>query len=723
VPVSERSTRRLVVLQVLVLALLLTLIGRLFEVQLLSGEEYRAAAAEGRTREVLIPAVRGAVLDQAGRPLIGSRVTLVVTVDRHVLDTEPDDGEATRDRLADVLGIARADLDDRLKWCGEEGAKPPPVCWNGSIYQPIPVAKDVSVEAALQIMERRSEFRGVQAAPEAVRTYPGPQGANLAHVLGWVGPVSEEELTAAAEGEGGVRLQRQDLVGRSGLEREYDAILRGQPGVRTLAIDPRGLVTQVLSETEPQAGPYLVTSIDARLQRSVEDALRGGILASRAEGFPADSGAAIVMDATNGRILAMASEPTYDPSVWVGGISNREFRALTSTKAGTPLVSRATQGLFPPASTFKVITTAAAADAGYSLSSSYNCPGSLEVGNRRFRNFESVGYGYMDLRRALIVSCDTIYYQMAYEMWLADGGNSPKERPADPIERMARAFGLGAPTGIDLPEDSPGRVGGREFKARSWEENKDTYCERARNGYPEVREEDPERAALLQQFAVENCEEGGNFRAGDAVNLSIGQGDTVTTPLQLAVAYAAIGNGGTLWQPRVGRAVISADGSRIEPIRPERAGRIPVPRATREYIADALADVVTTGTAAGAFAGFPHDQVRVAGKTGTGEVLGQADTAWFASYAPADDPQYVVVVLISQGDTGGRTAAPVVRRIYEALYGISGSSVDPDRSVLVGGAPASGYPLVRADGTVASPEESVIRPVDPGDAVRGATTP
>lgn len=713
---SQRSTRRLIVLQVLILALLVTLVGRLLEIQVVSGEQYRAAAAENRTREVLIPAVRGAVLDQAGRPLIGSRVSLVVTVDRHVLEKEADGGAAVRARTADLLGMPLADLNDRLKWCGEEGAKPPPVCWNGSIYQPIPVAKDVPVDAALQIMERRAEYRGVQAAPEAVRTYPSPFGANLAHVLGWVGPVSEDDLAAAAEG--GSRLQRRDLIGRAGLERQYDAALRGEPGVRTLAIDPRGLVSGILSETEPVAGSYLVTSIDAHLQRVVEDELHAGLLASRAEGFPADSGAAIVMDATNGRILAMASEPTYDPAIWVGGISNRAFKALTSTKAGTPLVSRATQGLFPPASTFKIITTAAAVDAGYSLTSSYNCPGFLEVGTRRFRNFESVGYGFMNMARALIVSCDTIFYQMAYEMWLADGGNRPKASPSDPIERMARAFGLGSPTGIDLPEDSPGRVGGREFKVANWERNKDTYCERGRTGYPEVAKTDPERAALLRAFAAENCKEGFTFRAGDAVNLSIGQGDMVATPLQMAVAYAAIGNGGTLWQPRVGRALISADGSWIEPIRPQRAGKLPVSRTTRTYIADALADVVTAGTAAGAFAGFPHDQLRIAGKTGTGEVLGQDDTAWFASYAPAADPKYVVVVLISQGDTGGRTAAPVVRRIYEAIYGISGGTVDAQRSVLVGGEPASGYPLVRPDGTIVSPEQQVVKPVDPGDVAR-----
>jgi len=373
-------------------------------------------------------------------------------------------------------------------------------------------------------------------------------------------------------------------------------------------------------------------------------------------------------------------------------------------KNGIPLISRATQGLFAPASIYKVITTAAAAENGFDLNAIYQCPPQMEIGTRVFRNYESIGFGPITLQRAMEVSCDTVFYDIANTLWLRDGGLNPIDKPVDAVENMSFAFGLGSKTGIDLPEEVRGRVGGRIFKRNFWDKNHEVWCERAENGYPEVEAVDPERARMLQKFAKENCTEGMRFRAGDAVNISIGQGDTVVTPLQMAMAYAAIANGGTVYEPRVVKAIMNADGSVAEKIEPKVKNKLPISNETLKYIQKSLETTTISGTGAPPFVGFPLSRIPVATKTGTGEVLGKQSTSWFASYAPADNPQYAVVLMVAQGGTGSGTSAPSVRRIYEELFGIRGSTIDPATSILEGGAPTSKLPTIRTDGLPDYPE-------------------
>jgi penicillin-binding protein 2 len=422
----------------------------------------------------------------------------------------------------------------------------------------------------------------------------------------------------------------------------------------------------------------------------------------------------VVLDAKTGAVYAIASYPSYDPSVWVGGISERQFRWLANEKNGVPLISRAIQGMFPPASTFKVITAAAAAAAGFSMDAIYQCPSTFRVGDRDFGNFGLASYGAITMQRAMEVSCDTIFYQFAYKLWLRDGGQEPEGPVSDDIENMSRAFGLGARTGIDLLEEVSGRVGGRDFRQKNWEQNKEIWCKRGRDGYPEIADTDAARAQLLQAYAVENCDHGYLLRGGDAVNLAIGQGDTVVTPLQMAVVYAAIANDGRLVTPHIGKAIVSSTGEVVRSIEPETAGKLPVSRKTMKYLQESLPGVVTRGTAAGAFVGFPNDVIPVAGKTGTGEVVAKGDTAWFVGYAPVSDPRYVVAVTISQGGTGGGNAAPAVRGILEAIYGVSGPSIDPATSVFIGGAPARALPQIQTDGQVVPPSsDSTYQPPKP----------
>lgn len=701
---SERSNLRLIVLGVLILSLIVTLLGRLYYLQVMTGDTYRVAAENNTVREIVTPAVRGLILDQAGRPLVSNRTSLVVTVDRTVLQREPDRGEAVIERLSEALDVPAQKIKDRLMNCGTEGAKPPPVCWNGSTYQPVPIAKDVKTQTALTIMEKRREFPGVSAQLEAIRVYPMPFDMNAAHILGYLGPVTEEQLEGQADPEAWDRLRRTDVVGRTGLEASYDELLRGKPGVTTLAVDTRGEVTGTLDERPPVAGDYLVTSIDARLQSVVERQLVRAIQRAQAQGYPGDSGAAVVVDVRNGHILAMASYPTYDPAIWVGGVTREQFDELMESES---LASNAIQGIFAPGSTYKVISTAAAGREGFTLYGDYDCPRKLRLGTQVFRNYESAGYGRISLARALEVSCNTVFYGIADRMWDQAGGAKAGREAPDPIAETAAMFGLGQPTGIDLPGESAGRIASREFKVKNWEAKRDVWCKNAVEGYPETRKTDPKLADYFTALDKENCADGFRWREGDALNASIGQGDTAVTPLQMAMVYAAIANGGTVYRPQVAKGIIAADGTVVREFEPIVQSKVDVPKSTIRFLQRALPGVTTDGSGKEPFIGFPLDQIGIASKTGSAQVTGnKVSTSWFASYAPAKNPRYAVVMMVTQGGTGSKTSGPSVRKIYEALFGVSGTSVRPQRSVLVGGVPRKALPKVRADGTPVAPQRA-----------------
>lgn len=664
-----RSRVRLAVVGLVVASLFLTLVGRLAWVQLIQTDGAGVVAADARLRTVSTPAVRGSVLDRAGRPLATNRTALVISVDPLTLADQPDGGAAVRQRLATTLGLTVAEVQARITACGAPGAAPPPVCYAGSPVQPAPVAEDVDPVVALQIVEHPDAFPGVQADGQTVRAYPAPDGVSAAHLLGYLTPVTADELATTGRGLGAAGLASADLVGRSGLEQVYDRDLRGTAGSRTVEVDVRGAVVAETDRTASIAGNDLVTSIDARIQAATEHALAEAIARARTltdpDGRPylADGGAAAVLDVTDGSVVALASAPAYDPGLWVGGISSSAYAGLIAEEAGVPLLSRAVQGAYAPASTFKAITTAAALEAGLGPGP-YDCTSDLAIGDRTFRNYESRAYGTISLARALEVSCDTVFYRIAYDLWLRDGGTSPVAAPADPVTTMAHGFGLGAPTGVDLPDEAGGRIADREWKQATWAASRDEICARASTGYPEVAETDPARAEYLLALARENCADGWRVRAGDAVNTAIGQGDTLVTPLQVLVAYAAIANGGTLWEPRVGQTVVDRAGAVVREIPPVAAGRLPVSAPTLAYLRAALEGVPRSGTGAAAFAGFPLDRIPIGAKTGSGEVFGQQSTSWFVAFSD----RYAVVMTVSQGGTGGGTSGPGVRAIFDALY-------------------------------------------------------
>jgi penicillin-binding protein 2 len=718
---SERSRLRLVVVQVLVLSLVATLLGRLWYLQVVASENYKSAAAENGTREIITPAARGMILDARGRPLARNRTALVVSVSRTAMLRQPDGGKALVAKVAEVIGEPFQEVWERTRLCGSPGAPPAPRCFNGSPYQPIPLTDEASTAMALQIMERREDFPGVTAELTSVREYPQPLGANAAHELGYLGPVTEDELkqrnAAAGTGADGATetvLQGTDLIGRAGLEREYDDDLRGRPGVKTLAVDHRGGVIGTVSETQPTPGNYLVTTIDAKVQAAAEQQLKAAIMRARHTGdinkgfakYKADSGAVVVMDVRTGGIVAMASWPTYDPNIWVGGISSKDYKAITSKKHNYPNQSRAFQGEFAPGSTFKAISTPAAVRAGYSLNGSYPCPSAYPIGGSLKGNYESEAFGTISFRRAIQVSCDTVFYKFAYETWLREGGLHPKKGVKDPFTEEAKGFGLGKPTGIDLPSEADGRIADRAWKKAYWKATKDFYCAKAKTGYPEVARQDPRRAAYLLQLSKENCADGWAYRGGDAANFAIGQGDTLVTPLQMARVYSAVANGGTLVTPHIGRAVITPEGRLVRRIDPAPAGRAPTSKRTLAWLRSALRSVTEQGTGYGPFfrAGFPIDKLPVASKTGTAEVYGKQSTSWFATFAPANKPQYAVVMMVSQGGTGSGVSGPSVAELYKTLFGVHGSKVDLAAASPPGGHPTTALPQVRPDGTVVTPE-------------------
>ncbi|MFF4355768.1 penicillin-binding protein 2 [Streptomyces sp. NPDC001604] len=694
IPETGRTPRvqiRLVVIQILVLSLLGTLGGRLWYLQIREGSQYAKEASGNHVQQVVDPAVRGSILDARGVALADNETRLVVSASRTDLLKMKDDGKAVLTKLAGVLGMKPKEVMQRVRLCD---AKTPQPCWNGSPFQPIPITDEATPRQAMQIRERSEDFPGITAEPEALRRYPGPGKSNTAQVLGYLSPVTDEEIQKAKDTDS--PYLRSDQVGRSGLERQYDKELRGKAGVTRYEVDNLGRVIGKAKADPAQAGSTLVTSIDARVQRVAEYELDNAMKIARGqydkvtgEKYKADSGAVIVMEAKTGRIVAMASAPTYDPNVWVGGISAKDYKQLTGKDSDYPLLNRAIQGQSAPGSTFKVVSTAAAVQAGYAWDGGYPCTSSYSVGGQVFKNFEGESFGPISLGRALEVSCDTVFYGLADREWKKDGGINPKKgQPKDYFYKTAHQFGLGKQTGIDLPNEVTGRVPDRKWKEDYWKANKDAWCKSGKKG-----------GTYVQRIEYEGCLEGYKMREGDSINYSIGQGDTLLTPIQEAMIYGALANGGTEHVPTIGKAIISADGRTVKEIKPRVLRRLPISEATHKGIDKALAGVITAGTAAWKFKGWPQDKITLHAKTGTAEVYGKQTTSWLATYSK----DYSVVMTIAQAGTGSGASGEAVRSIYSALYGVQpDGSIDNKKALLP--SPQKGLPKVKTDGTIASPK-------------------
>ncbi|HXF57627.1 MAG TPA: penicillin-binding protein 2 [Actinomycetota bacterium] len=633
---GARVRRRLRVLATLLVLLFSALATRLWFLQVLASPRYARLAEANAVKLVALPPPRGEILDRHGRVLASTRTSIVVTVTRQEIRGRE---REVLGRLARVLGVPARVLRQRLR---DPRLYP---------YQPVPVARDVPLSTYLYLGEHRDRFPGVDVQVEAVRDYP--LGELAAHVIGYVGEVSAGEL--ASDQFRGYRPG--DLVGKAGVERTYERWLQGRRGYRQLLVDAQGrLLDPDFGYLPPTRGHDLVLSIDARIQRLAARALREGILAARgqvhrASGQPlrATSGAVVVMDPRDGRVLAMASFPSFDPSVFVSGeLTRDEYRRLTSPEAGDPLLNRAIAGTWPPGSTVKPLVALAALKEGIaSLDGRYACPAAWSLGGHVWNNWAPYHFGWLTIAESIVISCDTVYYPWGYQFYLLYD-RTGKEL----MQRDLRRMGLGRRTGIDLPGETAGVVGDQRYKERLFKSNP---------GY----------------FGTDY-----RWYPGDNVNMSIGQGMIEITPVQLAVAFSAIANGGTVWSPRVAWKVLAPDGRVVKVVHPRRLGRLPLPRKAIAYVRNAMAQVPVRGTAAGAFAGFPLDRIPVGGKTGTADVPGRQPTSWFGAFAPANDPRYVVVAVVEEGGFGAQTAAPVVRRVLEGIFrlpqagALSGSLAD-----------------------------------------------
>lgn len=633
---NDSARLRLTIVGIVVVSLFSAVFARLWYLQVLDSETLKAEATRNQVRLVFEPAPRGRILDRQGRPLVENRIAEAVTVTR----AEVKDNDDVLARLAALLGISVVELERRIDDL------------RYSPFRPVPVAEGVPEDKIVYLREHAADFPGVHVQALAERAYPNP-GLG-AHVLGYVGEINDKEL-AGREKEG-YRLG--DEIGKSGAEQSYEADLRGRPSRLALEVDANGKVVRTLSSRPPRPGNDVQLTVDLDVQRLAEESLAQGIEASRGrvdrqdrKPFVAPAGAAVVMDPRDGSVLAMASFPTYDPSAFVRGISPELFRSLMDKANRLPLTNRAIQGQYAPGSTFKLFTAMAALQRGaITPNTTLVDEGSFRLRNCRgercvYRNAGSRAYGRVNLSRAITVSSDVFFYNLGANFWFAGGPN------ALAIQETARQLGLGDRTGVPLAGEQRGRVPDPESRRRLNELRPDAFPE-------------------------------GKWRAGDNVNLSIGQGETVVTPLQLVNAYAAFANGGTLYQPRVAARVLDRGGKAVREVAPKALRTIPLDPNVRTPIVAGLRGAVydPLGTAAGAFAGFPLDTLSVAGKTGTAQVSGRQDTALFVAFAPVENPQYVVAVVMEEAGFGGSAAAPVARRI---LAGLAGAPPGPVQ--LVGG--------------------------------------
>lgn len=580
--------------------LLLALLGRFIWLQLIHFDRYHALAEDNRI--ALVPAVpsRGAVYDRFGAVLAQnySAYTLEVTPDK------AGDVDVTLDRLASVIPIEAADR-KRFKRLLAESKN----------FESLPIRLRLTEAEVARFAVNRFRFPGVEVRARLFRQYPF--GESLAHVLGYIGRVNEKDLDALRASGQEANYRGSDHIGRLGVEKSYEPWLHGRTGIEKVEVDASGRAVRTLSRTPPMAGHNLYLHLDAALQRVAQDS------------FGALRGALVALDPRNGGVLALVSRPGFDPNLFVDGIDPGHWHALNDSP-DRPLVNRALRGVYPPGSTLKPFMALAGLETGArDPADSISDPGffALPGSSHRYRDWKKEGHGVVDLKRSIIVSCDTYYYGLAHKMG---------------IERMAAflaQFGFGRKSGVDLDGELAGLLPTPEWK----------------------------RKRLKQPWWP-----------GETVIAGIGQGYTLTTPMQLAAATMAIANDGVIYKPQLIRAWTDPASGRTAYAAPQVLGRIPLRPEHLRLVREAMMAVTQPGgTAAQVGAGASY---LIAGKTGTAQVVGMKqnerydprrvglrnrDHALFIAFAPADAPKIVVAVMVENGGHGGSTAGPIAREVMD----------------------------------------------------------
>jgi penicillin-binding protein 2 len=607
---------------------------RLWALQVLSGSQYLRAAQNNQLRTMPVQAPRGTIVDRNGVPLVTNVTGTSIRVWASDL---PKRGRYTElRRLARLVHVPFAQIAaDLRKHAGDPLA-------------PVTVDEAARTDVVFYLSEHRDEFPGVEIAGTYLRHYP--YGTLAAQVLGAVGEVSQQQLDTPR----GQAYRAGDEIGQSGIERAYDAYLRGESGVAHLRVDSLGRPRSALQvSNDPTPGYTLRLTLDVKLQQAAEEALRYGIATARAQGaWAANGGSIVALDPRDGSVLAMASNPTYNPSVYVGRKPARLLRPLlerdAAEKANIPGLDRSIEGTYPPGSTFKPVTALAALEEH--LITAYDtlpCTGQIRIKGQTFKNWDPYVYEGMTMPVALAASCDTYFYQLGYKFW-----QLPPERK-QPLQEWASRFGFGRKTGVDLAGEQAGLLPTIEWRHKTYTPKTD------------------------RNWRIDRL-----WKPGDSIQLAIGQKDLLVTPLQMARFYALIANGGRLVTPHLAADVEQGgDGRspavvrrRFAPPTPQRvgvdSGALDVVRAGLDEAAHG-----TIGTSQAIFGSFPY---RIAGKTGTAEKVvhlpGQQtglllSQSWWCGYGPTDNPTIVVCALIENGGHGGTAAAPAALKVFEQYFG------------------------------------------------------
>lgn len=611
------------------------IIAKLWSMQMVRGDYYEDLSVQNRTRTVTTAAPRGRILDRNGVELVRNRALLAVTAYSDLVD----DPVLVR-HLSNVLGMPYAAVRRNIR-DNTEGAQAQHT-----------IATDVRRSTIAYIQEHAGEFEGVTVVDRTEREYP--YGTLACHVLGYTGTITAEQLEAQdseEHDEGSIVYETGDIVGQAGVEAQYESLLQGVRGEQTVTVDAAGNVTGQVGEVPPRSGTDIRLTLDLDIQRACEEGLAYAISISKQFGYnEAGNGAMLCLDCTNGEILGMASTPTFDPSVFIGGISNDAWSQLNSEESGNPLLNRAIGGQYMSASTIKPLSALAGLEYGvYSSTRTTTCTGYWTGDGEAYGKWcwDHSGHGVMTLEEGIIYSCDPVFYDIGHDFFY------DKENP-EGLQEMFRRWGLGSTTGVDLPSEQAGRV--------------------------------PD-AAWKKEYFSDYSDQDRAWNPGDMSNIVIGQGDLLVTPLQMACAYMGIANGGKEYTPHVFLSALARDGEGGDSYRYNETGS--KERLTAEVEQSHL-DLVHSGlkrmiyeesvSLAAHFSSLP---VTVAGKSGTGEKSGQDPYGWFITYAPYEDPKYVVCGVLEQGGFGGSSTVYGVRDVLGQIYDApdSLSPTDSDRSM------------------------------------------
>jgi penicillin-binding protein 2 len=615
---ANRFNVRIAVLTAVVIAALATVLLRLWSVQVLDGQHYRALAQDHGILDVRVHPPRGEILDRNGKVLVDNRTVMTLEMRPSDLPSDPADRSRELHKLGDLLGLSQHEIRRRVRATPQYAG------------YPVVLRQGLDRRLLFYLLENKASFPGVSVERTYVRKYP--DGTLAAHLLGLVGQISPRQLKRPRYS----GLQPGDIIGQAGVEYTYDKFLRGTAGSQRIQVDALGRPRGILGNRPSQAGDSLRLTLDSGLQEVGEAALRD-------KGLP---GAFVAMNVHTGAILGMGSYPTYDPSFYTRPHTKAEYDAF-GNRPGDPLVDRADQGGYPTGSAFKPITATAALEDGLITPSTiFDDTGSLDIGGLVVHNAGGAANGPVDMSTALKVSSDVYFFNLGLHASASGKGGQ--------IQDWAFKYGLGRNPNIDIPNASPGLIPTPAWRNRVYRSHKNPYIDRPWN-------------------------------QGDNVNLAVGQGDVMVTPLQLARAYAALANGGTLVRPHLGARIVDVNGKTVERIKPPPKRHLRISAETRNVILGGLerAAMEPGGTSYPVMGGFPFP---VAGKTGTAERgTGQEDQSWYSVIAPYNNPQIVVTVTVEHGGFGVESAAPIARAILERYFHLDAGGASGSAAASAGG--------------------------------------